>query len=161
MDKLEHLVADMSAAQMLAPQRNSGGFENTRGNEPGTLDDGSTVTGQPFTIFSEGEEDDRRVPRVVNLMDGQAEILANQTSNGKKVKVFVAPGWDEGFGMYCFQFIGQCTSFCTAKNCTMAHHRASKKQVAPGELYVAKSASTAFMTPLVTSSVNDSEVLIE
>jgi hypothetical protein len=79
--ELERLVADMSAAQMPAPQRDSGGFENTRGNEPGTLDNGSTVIGQPFTVFSEGEEDDVQVPREVNLMDGQAETLANQTSN--------------------------------------------------------------------------------
>jgi hypothetical protein len=36
-----------------------------------------------------------------------------------------------------------------------------KKQVAPGELYVAKSASTAFVILSITSSVIDSEVLID
>jgi hypothetical protein len=42
-----------------------------------------------------------------------------------------------------------------------AHHHAAKKQVAPGELYVAKSPTTAFVALLTTSSVIDSKVLIE
>jgi hypothetical protein len=82
-------------------------------------------------------------------------------SNGKRVKIFAIPGWDEGFSTYCFRFIGQGASFCTAKNCVTSHHHTSKKQVAPGELYVAKSSSTAFVTPLITSSVINSKVLIE
>jgi hypothetical protein len=108
-----------------------------------------------------GEANGRRVPSVVNLTDGQTEALANQASNGKRVKLFVLPEWNDGFSMYCFQFIGQGASLCTAKNCTTAHYHASKKQVAPGELYVSKSVSTAFVTPSITSTVIDSEVLVD
>jgi hypothetical protein len=160
--ELERLVADMSVvAQMTKPRRNGGGAGLERGNKPGMLDDGSSATGQVFTVCSNGEANGRRVPSVVNLTDGQAEVLGNQASNGKRVKIFVVPEWNDGFITYCFQFIGQGASFCTAKNCTMAHHHASKKQVAPGKLYVAKSAMTAFVTPSITSSVIDSEVLID
>jgi hypothetical protein len=98
--ELEHLVADMSVVQTPAPQHNGGGLGNVRRNKPGMLDDDSTVTGQPFTVFSNGDEDGRQVPRVVNLMEGQAEILVNQSSNGKRVKLFIVPGWEEGFSTW-------------------------------------------------------------
>jgi hypothetical protein len=41
----------------------------------------------------------------------------------------------------------------------MAHHHASVKKVMPGKLYVAKSASTAFVTPSITSKVIDDDIL--
>jgi hypothetical protein len=95
------------------------------------------------------------------MADGQTDPLASQPSNGKRVKIFVVPGWDKGFSTYCFQFIGQGASFCTTQNCTTAHHHASKKEVRPGELYVAKSQSTAFATPSIASTVIDDDVLAE
>jgi hypothetical protein len=159
--ELERLVADMSVMRT-PPRRDEGGLGNVRGNEPGSLDEDSTVTGQPFTVFSHGVEG-VGVPRVVNLDNEHVEILiANQANNnGKHVKIFVVPGWDDGFSTYCFQFIGQGASFCTAKNCTTSHHHASKKEVVPGKLYVCKSSTTAFVTPSITSSVIDCEVLIQ
>jgi hypothetical protein len=60
------------------------------------LDDDATVTGQPFTVYS-NNEDGGRVPREVNLVDGQADLVANQAGNGKRVRIFVVPGWDDGF----------------------------------------------------------------
>jgi hypothetical protein len=106
------------------------------GNAQGTLDDElSTVNGHPFTVMSDGSlVDVRQIPREVYMAGGQTDPLASQPSNGKRVKIFVVPGWDKGFSMYCFQFIGQGASFYTTQNCTTAHHH-----VRPGELYVAKS----------------------
>jgi hypothetical protein len=62
--KLEHLVADMSVAQMLAPRRAGGGvgMENTQG----TLD-GDLMT----TVLSVGK-DGRGIPGIINLEGGQA-----------------------------------------------------------------------------------------
>jgi hypothetical protein len=115
------------------------------------LDDDLTATGQPFTVYSNGDEDGRQVPKEINLMDGQAEILVNQTSNSKRVKTFVVPGWEEGFSTYCFQFIGQGASFCTAKNCTTAHQHTAKKQAAPGELYIS---NNGVCDPFLNPSTN-------
>jgi hypothetical protein len=80
--EVERLVADMSVVQTPAPRRDGGGLSNAQGHQPGTLDDELTVTGQPFTVHSNGDNEGRRVPRVVNLMDGQAETLMNQANNG-------------------------------------------------------------------------------
>jgi hypothetical protein len=125
------------------------------------LDDDSTVTGQQFTVYS-NNEDIGLVSREVNLVDGQADLLANQAGNGKCIRIFVVLVWEEeGFSTYCFQFIGQGASFCMTKNCATAHHHVSKKEVVPGALYVAKSVTMAFVTPLITSSVIDSDVLTE
>jgi hypothetical protein len=157
--ELARLVADMSVTQTPA-RRNGGGL----GNEQGTLDDElSTVNGLPFTVMSDGSigEDGRHVPSEVHMAGRQADPLASQTANGKRVKIFVVPTWDKGFSTYCFQFIGQGASFCTTQNCTTSHHHASKKEVRPGELYVAKSPTTAFATPSIESTVIDSEVLAE
>jgi hypothetical protein len=85
----------------------------------------------------------------------------NPANNGKWVKIFVVPDWNEQFSAYCLQFIGQGASFGTAKICATVHHQASKKEVVPGELYMAKSVTTAFVTPSITSAVIDSDVLIK
>jgi hypothetical protein len=78
----------------------------------------------------------------------------NQTSNSKRVKTFVVPGWEEGFSTYCFQFIGQGASFCTAKNCTTAHQHTAKKQAAPGELYISNNGvRDPFLNPSTNSFV--------
>jgi hypothetical protein len=41
----------------------------------------------------------------------------------------------------------------------MAHHHASKKEVVPGKLYTAKYPTNAFVTPLIKSSVVNSDIL--
>ncbi len=122
-------------------------------NEPGTLDDESTVTGQPFTVNSNGSDGGRQVPRVVNLMEGQAETLTNQASNGKRVKIFVVPDWNEGFSAYCFQFIGQGASFCTAKNCMVVHQGGAVMSVTHCDVFVCKSTTKAlFIDPRMSST---------
>jgi hypothetical protein len=73
----------------------------------------------------------------------------------------VIPTENLGFNSYCFQFIGQGTSFCTARNCATAHHHAAAKTVMPGEIYVAKGNTTAFVTPCLTESALDTHVLTE
>jgi hypothetical protein len=156
---LARLVADMSVTQTPA-RRNGGGV----GNEQGTSDDGlSTVNGLPFTVMLDGSigEAVRHVPREVHMADGHTDPLASQTANGKRVKIFVVPGWEKGFSTFCFQFIGQGASFCTTQNCTTAHHHASKKEVRPGEIYVAKSHTTAFATPSLEPTVIDEDVLAD
>jgi hypothetical protein len=114
-----------------------------------------------MTVLSDRSEDGGRIPRTVNMSEGPILHSAQEAFNGKRVKIFVVPSWDEGFSTYCFQFIGQGASFCTSQNCITAHHHASVKKVTPGELYVAKSVTTAFVTPSITTKVIDVDVLNE
>jgi hypothetical protein len=160
--ELERLVADMSVAQGTpAHWRGNGGVRN----EAGTFDDNSTLSGNPITVFSAGhdvrpEADRVEVPiREVTMSEAQDPDLENQTSNGKGFKVFVVPSLDKGFLSFCFQYIGQGASFCTARNCTTSHHNASVRKVMLGELYVAKSTTTAFVTPSIMGNVIDDDVL--
>jgi hypothetical protein len=67
-------------------------------------DDESTVTGHPVTVLS-GKGG--RIPREVNLRDGQAESEDMQAINAKPFKNFAVPTWDMSFSTYCFQFIRQ------------------------------------------------------
>jgi hypothetical protein len=156
---LEHLVADMSAAQTPAPRHSGGGVRN-QGNDQGTLDD-STVQGRQRTVLSD-KEDGSGIPLEVNMHGhnnserglGYNANTAIQALNGKRFKIFVVPkSLDETFGTFCFQLIGQVASFCTARNWDMAHHHASAKKVKPGEIYLAKSSTTAFVTPSITTKV--------
>jgi hypothetical protein len=65
----------MSVAWTPAPRHGNGG--TGRGNEAGTLeDDDSTITCQPITVLSDGEEG-KSVPREVNMRNGQASVSDN------------------------------------------------------------------------------------
>jgi hypothetical protein len=48
-----------------------------------------------------------------------------------------------------------------AHHSALPQYHASKKEILPGELYVTKSFTTAFVTPLITLAIIDSDVLIE
>jgi hypothetical protein len=69
------------------------------------------------------------------------------------------PSREEGFGTYWFQLIGQGASFCTTYNCGTAHHHGSVRDVIPGDIYSAKSLTTAFTTPTISEAVIEEDVL--
>jgi hypothetical protein len=121
-------------------------------NDQGTLED-STVTGVPVTLLSNS------IPAEVSLINGQANEEGTHGANGKRFKIFVVPSPDGSSSTFCFQLIGQGGSFCTARNCSTFHHHASVKIVKPGDIYVAKSPTTAFVTPTITMEVIDDDVL--
>jgi hypothetical protein len=155
-------VADMSVVQTPAPRRSRGSLRGNAQEEQGTLDDGSTIMGAPMTVNSLGDGNRSRrdiLPREVNLDMGQTALSYTPGSNGKRFKIFVVPNQYEGFSSYCFQFIGQGASYCTARDCATSHHQALVKVVKPGKIYVSKSSTTAFVTPSITKSVIDSDVL--
>jgi hypothetical protein len=154
--ELERLVADMSVTQTPVTRRDGGGLRRQNQRDQGTLD-GSTVTGAAFTVWSGGGP--RGIPREVDMGDEQATEGDMGEANGKRFKIFVVPTWSSGFSTYCFQFIGQGASFCTARNCRTSHHHASVKTVMPGEIYVAKSSTRAFVTPTIMDAVIEDEVL--
>jgi hypothetical protein len=93
------------------------------------------------------------------MSDGQGTEGDIGNSYNKRFKIFVVPTWDTGFSAYCFQFIGQGASYCTARNCRTSHHHASVKTVRPGKFYVAKSSTRAFVTPTILDLVIEAEVL--
>jgi hypothetical protein len=151
--ELEGLVADMSVMHTPAPQRSSGGL---RGNAQE-----STLMGPPMTVnlLGDGNRSRRDIPREVTLNTGQMALSYTPGSSGKRFNIFVASAQYEGFSSYCFQFIRQGKSYCTACNYTTSHHHALVKIIKPGEIYVSKSSTTAFVTPSITKSVIDSDVL--
>jgi hypothetical protein len=152
---LEHLVVDMSVTQMPI-RHNDGGVNGNVNEDQGMLSGGSTVTGEPFTVFSgEGNRRFRDIPREVDMDDGWKTESDTPGSNGKRFKTFVIPTSNTAFSAYCFQFIGQGASYCTARNCVTAHHHALVKAVKPGEIYVAKSPTTAFVTPSIHEACID------
>jgi hypothetical protein len=155
--ELECLVADTSVTRTPALRCIRRVHE---GGGQGTPVELSLATGQPFTVLSSGEEGSS-IPREVIMEDGHANRGDMQTLNGKRFKIFAVPTWDACFSTYCFQLIGQGASFCTSQNCKTAHHHASVKTVQPGDIYIAKSATTAFLTPSIMESVVDSDVLKE
>jgi hypothetical protein len=99
---------------------------------------------------------DDGIPGIIDFESGQA---IGQAHNGKRFKIFVVPSREEGFEAYRFQLIGQGASFCTAQNCGTAHHHASVKNVIPGNIFVAKSTSTASTTPTISKTLIKEDVL--
>jgi hypothetical protein len=123
------------------------------------LIDSSTVSGQPMTVLSDKENEDGMPMEIdtdgsVPVMDGHAQVTAMGN-------IVVIPTVNLGFSAYCFQFIDQGASFCTARNCATAHYLAASKTVTPGVIYVAKGITTAFVAPSLTSSALDPHALTE
>jgi hypothetical protein len=110
-----------------------------------------------MTVHSlgDGNISRRDKPREVNLDAGQMTLLYTLGSNGD------IPTQYKGFSSYYFQFIDQGgESYCTArKNCAVYHYHGPVKIVKPGEIYVSKSSTMAFVTPSITKPVIDSEDL--
>jgi hypothetical protein len=111
-------------------------------------DNDSTVPGQAVTVLSDVEGSEDGVPTEIDTT-GSVQVLdtLTQSTLGKRFKVFIAPSINKGFNNLCFQLIGQGVYFCTERNCGIAHHHVSVKYVKPGEIYVAKGPTTAFVTP--------------
>jgi hypothetical protein len=108
-------------------------------------DVGDRLSGLPTEIHADGVS-------VIDMFGG----LGTDGTNGKRFKIFVVPNQERGFESFCFQLIGQGGSFCTARHCATSHHHASIKAVKPGEIYIAKSSGTAFVTPSLQTGTMDS-----
>jgi len=59
----------------------------------------------------------------------------------------------------CLGLLGQGTTFCTVKNCKKTHRSNVYHVALPGELYVARTADTAFVDPVVKTSVLREDLL--
>jgi hypothetical protein len=99
----------------------------------------STVYGQPETVITESEGFSVRVPQTVSIRSGRS-------STAKKYKLVRLPQTEEGYSDICLGLIGHGTTFCTARRCKTAH-QGTVLSVTPGNLYVAKTTTTAFADP--------------
>jgi hypothetical protein len=111
----------------------SGARQGTFGSVRGT------IYGQPETVLSDTEDFSARVPHSVSIRSGRS-------STAKKYKLVRLPQTEEGYSDICLGLIGHGTTFCTARRCKTAH-QGTVLSVTPGELYVAKTATTAFADP--------------
>jgi hypothetical protein len=96
-----------------------------------------SVYGQAETVVSQDRS--HRIPSSVSAK-------APAEAPGKRFKLFRAPQDERGFGKMCRSLIGQGTTFCTAKNCNTSH-QGQELNAAPGELFVAKTPTSAFADP--------------
>ena len=97
-----------------------------------------SIYGQPETVMSE-EGGSTRVPQSVS-------VRAGPRLTAKKYKLVCLPQTEEGYGDLCLGLIGHGMTFCTARRCTTIH-QGTVLSVSPGDLYVAKTATTAFADP--------------
>jgi hypothetical protein len=72
---------------------------------------------------------------------------SSTASTAKKYKLVRLPTTEEkGYDDLCLGLIGHGTTFCTARRCTTTH-QGTVLAVNPGDLYVAKTATTAYADP--------------
>jgi len=76
-----------------------------------------------------------------------AAVLASSHED-KKYHLWKAP---DSFEDSCFRLIGQGSSFCILEQCSVSHKTTKHFHPLPGEIYVKKSASTAFVAPSIPS----------
>jgi hypothetical protein len=126
-----------------SPTRNSPGARSSdswSGPGQGTSGyAGESVFGKPEMMMSDGSVSSR-VPVSVSTR-------LSRGSTGKKCKLIRIPQLDEGYSDLCLGLIGHGTTFCTALRCKTAHQGTVLSVPTPGELYVAKSPTTAFVDP--------------
>jgi hypothetical protein len=105
-----------------------------------------SVYGQPETVHS-GEES--TIPRSVSLK-----------ASAKKHKLFQVPSAGRDFDSLCFSLVGQGHAFCTARRCSTSHHGGTFS-VLPGDLYVARTATSAFTDPKSSVSKLTLNLMVE
>ena len=76
-----------------------------------------------------------------------AVLASSQTDT--RYRLWKAPA---SFEDSCFRLIDQGGSFCTAQGCTVSHKSMKHFHPLPGEIYVKKSTTTAFIAPSIPSS---------
>ena len=182
-DVLESMLTDMedvSFSRTTACRNGGVGVDDSRGERERVQDTGqtpgtwsgacqgtsgsvrSTIYGQPETVLSESKSYSVRVPHSVSIRSGRS-------STAKKYKLVRLPQTEEGYSDICLGLIGHGTMFCTARRCKTAH-QGTVLSVTPGELYLAKTATTAFadskthymrLTPELWSEWNNSSFTLE
>ena len=104
-----------------------------------------SVYGRPETVMSDGQSLATPVPSLVSMKTGRSS--SGTFSTGKKYKLVRIPTADEkGYNDLCLGLIGHGTTFCTARSCSTTH-QGTVLSVTPGDLYVAKTATTAYADP--------------
>jgi hypothetical protein len=74
-----------------------------------------------------------------------------KSSGSKKSRIYVVPLELKDFNQICFNLIGAGAVFCTGTNCTVSHRGGSVMSVQPGDIFVSKSSSEAFVEPRMSS----------
>jgi len=77
-----------------------------------------------------------------------AAVLASSHED-KRYHLWQAP---DSFEDSCFRLIGQGSSFCITEQCTVSHKTTKHFHPLPGEIYVKKSSTTAFVAPSIPSA---------
>lgn len=75
-----------------------------------------------------------------------------RTSKAKKSHIYVEPiDIQDYYNDVCFKLIGAGSVFCTASNCTVAHHGGMTMTVNNGDIFVTNSSMEAFPEPQMSS----------
>jgi hypothetical protein len=100
------------------------------------------------------DDDLKAIPRSVSIRS------TSRSASAKKFKMYEVPRPGKGFEETCFSLIGQGTTFCTSQHCKTSH-QGSKFEPAPGDLFVAKTASTAFADPRTCVNFLTPDLLVD
>jgi len=77
-------------------------------------------------------------------------------SSQRKYRLWMVP---DDLEHMCFKVIGQGSTFCINKRCSKAHRSNKQLSPVPGEIFVLKAPSVAFVTPSIDSKVLSQEVI--
>jgi len=84
-------------------------------------------------------------------------ILSDIKLEDKRYKLFIVPPSQQEMNNYCFRLIGSGSTICIAANCRRKH-QGGPCPVVPGEGYVLKDRTKAFMSPSVDLDLIDPEL---
>jgi len=130
----------------------TGGGGGTGGNETNLV---SAITQSSVGVATPvAGSHGRDPPRGESTLVTRTRVTKTTASASRKYRSWCFEV-DEGADI-CLGMLGQGSTFCTVKNCRKTHWSNTYHLALPGELYVAKTADTAFVDPCVkTSSLRD------
>jgi len=140
--------------QSSLPARTTGGVnEPAEGSDRGSNRHQSSIS--PFSHVELPSPLDTGESKIISLSLPPAVVAT--ANDQKKYRLWRTPYDSEST---CYRLISQGASFCILKNCSTNHKGALKHfHTVPGELFVLKSPSTAFIAPVIQSEGLSEELL--
>jgi hypothetical protein len=161
--ELDRLAAQLRVSQSPAiPARHIVGGSDTLSRRDPEEVQGMSRRTVGITVETVGMEEET----FASLNEGEEQVDmfgpsdgARTSSSSKKSRVYISPIDTEDFNEVCHKLIGSGTVFCTARNCTVSHRGGAVMTVTPGDIFVAKSSTEAFVEPRMSSFNIDEQAL--
>ena len=164
--ELDRLAAELRVSQSPALP----GRRNVGGEDAGMMEEGDPTQVQGESSLTrvnlETVEDMEYEPSQGSSKIGDERVDMFEPSDGSKIssnirksRIYLAPTDTKLYNDVCFNLVGAGAAFCTVSNCTVSHRGGAIMDVKPGDIFVAKSFTEAFVEPRMSSSDIDKPVL--